>query len=163
MGDGSYFVYMENERRRDRIWKTILVTVYSKGEVKISDIDVSLTQKVNTEAEAEYLIGKADHRDEDCITEDVDGGYIVELEPDASDTTKRSVLTTMTKDRFGLLRKDEDQTGVWVAGPLLNVLFDVESNETEEERIEAISEDVFKGSNTLEGMQNALTRLTEAQ
>lgn len=154
---------MENERRRDRIWKTILVRIYSKGEVQISDIDVSITKKVNTEAEAEYLVDKADNRDGDSISKDIDDNYIVELEPDASDTTKRSVLNTMTKDRFGFLRKKEDDTGVWVAGPMLNVLFDMDEKESKEERLEAISDDIFSGSSDLADMQYALNRLTEAQ
>lgn len=154
---------MENERRRDRIWKAVLVTVYSKGEVEMHDIDVSLTKKVNTKKEAQFLIGRADHRDEDCIIEDPDGGYIVELEPDASDTTKRSVLTTMTKDRFGLLKKVEGNTGVWIAGPLLKVLFSLESNESKEQRLEAISEDVLSGSSDIDDMLYALTRIAEVQ
>jgi len=115
---------MENERRRDRVWKVMLNQFRRTGELQLSDIDVSLETRVDSYSEAHNLIDEENYRSEDDIREDPGGeGYIVQLEPDASDSTKRHVLKTAAGDRFQIAEKDEGRDATWVTGPHLAYLF----------------------------------------
>jgi hypothetical protein len=95
------------------------MTIYTHGKVHIDDIDVSMEQTVETKDEAEELVAEESYRSEDSIYQDSDGDWVVETEPDASITTKRTVLKTMAKDRYGYLQEVEDENSTWVAGPVL--------------------------------------------
>jgi len=133
MGGGKEVtITMQYERRRDRIWKSVLLTVYRHGEVRLKDIDIEVTKKVMSREEAEQLISEKEHRSEEDILENPDGTYTVALEPDASHNTKRALLKTLTSDRYGFLKKSEEEQGVWLPGPLLKVLFSSDDEDIDE-------------------------------
>ena len=120
--------YMEHERRRDRVWKNVLLMAYRYGEVNINNLDVKVTDKVETYDEAMDLIAEEEYRSDEDITKNPDGTFTVVLEPDMSDTGKRSVLKTLSSDRYNFLTKSEKEAGVWETGPLLKVLFGFDDN-----------------------------------
>jgi hypothetical protein len=115
---------MQDERRRDRVWKYILNRFAHHDKLSLFDIDVSLTTYVDTHSEALEIVDKEDYRSEDDILKDPGGeGYIVEVEPDASIATKRYVLKTLAGDRFQLTEPTEGQEAVWTPGPHLEYLY----------------------------------------
>jgi hypothetical protein len=117
---------MEHERRRDRVWKQIINCVYKNGEVRLEDIDVALTCSADHEGSITEILDKygldEEDLDEDRLTQRPDGSYEIIVSPDASETTKRSVLNTMTKNRFGFLEKPDAPKGVWYPGPYLQAI-----------------------------------------
>ncbi|RLM94343.1 hypothetical protein [Haloarcula sp. Atlit-7R] len=117
---------MRHERRRDRVWKNAIIMAYRYGEVDIKDLDVTVTKKVETKEQANKLIEEEEYRSEEDMTQNPDGSYTVILEPDMSDTGKRSVLKTLSSDRYNFLKKAEDKAGIWEVGPLLQALFGVD-------------------------------------
>lgn len=128
---------MEHERRRDRVWKQIINCVYRNGEVRIDDIDVSLTYSADDEEDVDAILNKynldRDDLDADNLTKRPDGTTEIEISPDASKTTKRSVLNTMSKDRFGFLEKPDAPKGVWYPGPYLKALFCLDHGDANED------------------------------
>lgn len=115
---------MKNERRRDRVWKSMLTQFRLSGEVDISDMDVSLETHVDSYMDALELVVEEDHRAPDDIRNDPGGeGYIVTLQPAASMGTKRHVLRTAAGERFKLAKRDSDRKATWVIGPHLEYLF----------------------------------------
>lgn len=119
---------MKYERVRDRIWMAILVDVFKNGEVKLDELDASETVVVDSHKEVIRHI-ECDYLDcdsEDCVEITEDGEFEITIKPDPGETTKRSVLRTLSESKYSLLAESEDEPATWKAGPILKVLFNSE-------------------------------------
>jgi hypothetical protein len=122
---------VHGERRRDRIWKEVISIIYKNGKVRVRDIDVELTETVETKEKALEILEKEGNNPEDHLEENQDGSYTVIIDPDASVTTKRTVLKTMARERYGFLVKDEEKQGIWRIGPWLEAILSIDYDGTE--------------------------------
>lgn len=137
---------------RDRVWISALTKLYRTGEVKVSDIDAS----ISVASPDEEVLREFDQEPQDIVKGE-DGKHKAVFEEDASAQTKRSVLRAM--EEAGLVYREKEQGQIYKKGPVLKIFFDYNSDidmdetlqlaqELEPEEAEAV-QDLFSGNSLL--------------